>query len=226
VNATIDAWLRFVRDAAGVVPGSPLLWAGLAVAARLAYVLYIGISLREQDRRRALTARWGERAHERFARRGTWLMNVDGVVLAVAIAKFAGEISFLRAPLFALGWALIAVGWVVTVLSARALGMQAWLWGDFFHRSPSPPEPRGIYRFVDDPKYVLGYLHAHGWALVCFSAVGLLLSAFAHAAILVYNHVVERPHFLALKDGTVGAEAAGDEPLADAGPAAAGAHDE
>jgi hypothetical protein len=219
VNETIDAWLRFVRGAAAVVPGSPLVWIAAYVVARLCYVGYIGAALRAQDRTGALTAKWGDRAHERFARRGTWLMNVDGVVLAVAIGKHAGEIQRLRPPLFLAGWVLIAVGWAVTVLSARALGMRAWLWGDFFYRSPVPAEPKGIYRYVDDPKYVLGYLHAHGWALVCLSGVGLALSAFAHAAILLYNHLVERPHFLALKNGE-------ETTLGDADPAPAGAHDE
>jgi hypothetical protein len=200
VDAVIDGWLRLVDAAARLVPGTPLLWVFLFLAARLLYVGYIGVALRAQDRRGALTARWGDRAHERFARIASWMMNVDGVVLAVATGKHAGEIEQWRPGLFVLGWALVALGVAVTILTARALGLSKWLWEDFFVPSTEPaPPPRGLYRIVDDPKYVLGYSHAYGWALLCFSATGLALSLVAHVAILTYNRIVERPHFLALK---------------------------
>jgi hypothetical protein len=199
VTSLVEAWLRFVERGSAWIPGSPALWAALFVAARLLYVGYISYWLRAQDRRGALTSRWGDRAHDRFARRASWLMNVDGVLLAIAIAKHPGQIEQWREPLFVLGWALVAFGILVTVLTARALGLKAWLWQDFFVPSAGPYEPRGLYRIVDDPKYVLGYAHAYGWALVCFSATGLVFALFAHVAILTYNALVERPHFLALK---------------------------
>jgi hypothetical protein len=199
VDAAIEGWLRFVEGAAGLVPGPPVVWAVLFVGARLLYVGYITVTLRAQERRGALTERWGDRAHPRFARRAWWMMNADGVLLAVAAAKHAGEMERWRPALFVGGWALVAFGIVVTVLTARTLGMSAWLWEDFFSPAAELKPPRGLYRLVDDPKYVLGYSHAYGWALVCFSRTGLLFAAFAHAAILLYNRFVERPHYLALK---------------------------
>jgi len=216
VGALLEDWLRLVREVAGLVPGSPVVWVSLYVVARLAYVGYIGYWLRAQDRHGALTARWGADARERFARRGSWLMNVDGAVLGIATGKHAGELTRDREVLFVVGVAFVAFGIAVTIASARALGMRAWLWEDFFEPSPTPPAPRGIYRWVDDPKYVLGYAHAYGWALMCFSATGLVLSLFAHSAILLYNRVVERPHYLRLKSRVSPAsslrEAAADDP--------------
>jgi hypothetical protein len=207
VGAFLDEWLAFVRGTADRIPGGPVVWLVLFVAARLAYVGYIGYWLRAQDRRGALTARWGDAARERFARRGSWLMNVDGVCLGIAIGKHAGEIEGPRTALFVLGVALVAFGIFVTIASARALGIRAWLWEDFFGPSTAPWPPRGIYRWVDDPKYVLGYAHAYGWALMCFSATGLGMALFAHAAILAYNRIVERPHYLALKSRPAGVPA-------------------
>jgi hypothetical protein len=222
VGAFLDEWLRFLQSAAALVPGSPLVWVGLYVVARFAYVGYIGYWLRAQDRRGALTARWGAAAREKFARRGSWLMNVDGVVLGIATGKHAGELVRGQVPLFWIGVALVVFGIAVTIASARALGVKAWLWQDFFEPTTAPPKPRGIYRWVDDPKYVLGYAHAYGWALMCFSATGLVLSLFAHTAILVYNRVVERPHYLALKSNGATSPPASATATETAGEAVAG----
>jgi hypothetical protein len=46
--------------------------------------------------------------------------------------------------------------------------------------------------------YTLGYLQTYGLALVFASLPGLIASAFAQSAVLVFNHVVERPHYVAL----------------------------
>jgi hypothetical protein len=51
--------------------------------------------------------------------------------------------------------------------------------------------------------YTVGYLHAYGFALMCGSLWGLAAAVFDQAAILVFQHFVERPHVARLFAGRV-----------------------
>ena len=60
---------------------------GYAVASRLAYVLYVGIALRRQERSRD----GGEESYQRFRRVASRLMTNDAVALPRRVRRWAGR---------------------------------------------------------------------------------------------------------------------------------------
>src|SRR5437773_8412335 len=63
-----------------------MIWIALGyhLASRLAYVLYVGLTLKRQDRREYLTRRYGvEAGFQRFRRVAAFVMANDAVSLAV-----------------------------------------------------------------------------------------------------------------------------------------------
>ena len=169
-----------------------------ALASRAAYVGYVGVVLRRQDRDGAYTRKFGpEPAYRRFRAVATLLMNNDAV--AIALACWAGR-GTLEVPgpawmPFAAGGALAAVGAGIKLWAARSLPDGAFTWRSFF---VPPTESKwvatGPYRWLRNPMYTLGYLHAWGLALALRSVPGLIASGAANAAILLVQYTVERPH--------------------------------
>jgi protein-S-isoprenylcysteine O-methyltransferase Ste14 len=97
------------------------------------------------------------------------------------------------------GIVMIALGIGVKAWAAFSLGSGAYYWEDFFlPERVATPEPPGPYRYLKNPMYTLGYLHAYGFALVCGSWLGLIAAAFDQTAILIFHNRVEKPHFLRL----------------------------
>jgi protein-S-isoprenylcysteine O-methyltransferase Ste14 len=91
---------------------------------------------------------------------------------------------------------LIAAGISMKLWAAARLGAGAYYWENFFVAGPFvAPDPPGPYRYLRNPMYTVGYLHAYGFALACLSLPGLLAAAFDQGAILLFHHFVERPHF-------------------------------
>ena len=171
------------------------------VASRLAYVCWVGIALRRQERHEAYTRRWGVAGgFARFRRVASVLMVNDVVAFAllclVTHDTLALEGSISRGAVIAAGVLLVAVGVSVKVWAAATLGGDAYYWYNFF----APPSAHravlaGPYRFLANPIYTVGYLQAYGFALITGSFVGLWAAAFAQLAILVFYYAVERPHF-------------------------------
>jgi protein-S-isoprenylcysteine O-methyltransferase Ste14 len=189
----------------GVLATNSVLMAVLWFAAsRLAYVLYVGLSLSAERRRKALSHAVGaEEAWRRFRDRSSWLMDND----AVAFCALCVATSFtlrLGVPLWAtiaIGAGLVLVGLGVKIWAAQSLEPGSYHWRNFF----VPPSTEGLsekgpYRWLANPMYTIGYAHAYGLALAVRSPWGLAAAAFAQASILLLNFLVEGPHVRTLED--------------------------
>jgi protein-S-isoprenylcysteine O-methyltransferase Ste14 len=179
------------------------MWAGVALgyhlASRLAYVVGIGVALTRQRREQIFTRQIGEQAgFLRFRRIATLLLNNDAVSLVVLCVITRNTLApTLTLPLrLGLGVLLMLIGVSVKFWAAVCLGPGAYYWENFFIPRPMTPlDPPGPYRYLKNPMYTVGYLHAYGFALFCGSWLGLLASAFDQTAILIFHNRVEQPHF-------------------------------
>ncbi len=145
----------------------------------------------------------------RFRRIASTVMNTDAVSFVVLCLLTRGSLGDRIAPqvLIPVGLALVAAGVGIKVWAARSLGAPAYYWYDFFApESARPPDPPGPYQYLDNPMYTLGYLHAYGFALICASGWGIAAAVFDQAAILLFHHMVERPHVERLFAGRPGAD--------------------
>ncbi len=174
-----------------------------AIASRLAYVLFVGIALRRQERDAAYTRRWGvEGGFQRFRRIASLVMvnDVFAFALVCVVTRDTLSVGVSRALELAVGGALVIVGVAVKVWAAATLGGRPYYWYNFF--APADPHVAvklaGPYRILKNPMYTVGYLQAYGFALIMASLPGLVAAGFAQAAILAFYYAVERPHFLRL----------------------------
>jgi len=182
------------------------MWEAVAfwyfIASRLAYVVWVGWALRQQDRTQRFTRERGaEAGFLRFRRVASTLMNNDGVSFVVLVLATSDTLAT-GLP----GWAVLIAGGLMVVAgvgiklwAAASLGAKAYYWHNFFAPDdPLPSRPSGPYRYVKNPMYTLGYLQTYGLALVFASLPALIASGFAQAAVLTFNHLVERPHYAEL----------------------------
>ncbi len=177
---------------------------------RLAYAGGVGWALRQEERRHLFSrARGVEAGFQRFRRIASTVMNTDAVSFVVLCLVTRGSLGDATAPIVLVpaGLVLVAAGIGIKLWAARSLGARAYYWYDFFvPESARPPDPPGPYRYLDNPMYTLGYLHAYGFALMCGSAWGLAAAVFDQAAILAFHYLVERPHVERLFAGTTEAD--------------------
>lgn len=94
-----------------------------------------------------------------------------------------------------IGVALITVGGYVKWDAYRIIGDRGWYWYNFF----CPPqqtdfEVEGVYRYLDNPMYGVGYLPLFGAAFLLLSTGGVLLAAFDTVMIWLFYYFCERPH--------------------------------
>lgn len=162
-----------------------------AILSRLAYVLFVGWTLRREEGA-------GPDAFRRFRRRAAWVMNHDGfafIVLCV-MTRDTWTMPFAPALTLAAGAVLGLIGVGIKVWAARTLGADAYYWRNFFEPDAAiGPVASGPYRFVSNPMYTIGYLQTYGLALMLRSFPGIIAAGFSQAAILVFYVIVERPHF-------------------------------
>jgi protein-S-isoprenylcysteine O-methyltransferase Ste14 len=183
-----------------------MIWIALAyhLASRLAYVLYVGLTLHRQDRTAYLTRRHGaEAGFRRFRRAAAFVMANDAVSFAVLCLVSANtlNIGLPRGMTFAAGAVLALVGIATKMWAAATLG-DGYYWRNFF----TPTErivtkAAGPYRWLRNPMYTVGYLPVYGLALATASAFGLVAALFDQCAILTFYHLVEKPHFERLRRG-------------------------
>ena len=177
-----------------------MIWIALAyhLASRLAYVLYVGLTLRRQERTGYLAGRYGaEVAFRRFRRVAAFVMANDAVSLGVLCFVSANtlHLGLPRGLTIAVGAVLALVGVATKVWAAATLG-DGYYWRNFFtptdrvvHKAAGP------YRWLKNPMYTVGYLPVYGMALAASSAFGLVAALFDQVAILTFYHLVEKPHF-------------------------------
>ena len=177
-----------------------MTWIVLAyhLASRLAYVLYIGLTLNRQDRTAYLTRRYGaEAGFWRFRRMAAFVMANDAVSFGVLCLVSANtlRVGLPRGLEIAVGAVLALVGVATKMWAAATLG-DGYYWHNFF--TPTDrivPKAAGPYRWLKNPMYTVGYLPVYGLALATASLVGLVAALFDQVAILTFYHLVEKPHF-------------------------------
>jgi protein-S-isoprenylcysteine O-methyltransferase Ste14 len=172
---------------------------GYAVASRLAYVLYVGVALRRQERSQHFTRTVGQdEGFSRFRRMASLLMTNDavGLLAACLVGWHTLPGGWPRSVMVVSGTLLVIVGIVAKLWARTTLGGDAYYWANFFVDTPAVTRVRaGPYRFFRNPMYTVGYLHAYGAALLAASLPGLIAALFAQAAILAFHALVEKPHF-------------------------------
>ena len=142
-----------------------------------------------------------EAGFQRFRRVASTLMNNDGVafVILTLVSRNTLSIALPRWVVLTAGGSMVVAGVGIKLWAASSLGAKAYYWHNFFAPDdPVPREPPGPYRYVKNPMYTLGYLQTYGLALVFASLPALIASGFAQVAVLVFNRLVERPHYVEL----------------------------
>lgn len=221
----MDGLLGSCREVAGHVPlvlaglavalvGSALLAKAWFVASRLAYVAFVGSSLRAQSNAMASSRREGhEQAWRGFRVGASRLMLGDAVALGALCVVTRGTLVLPGPPWLALGAGilLIVLGIGVKAWATASLAEGTFYWRDFFmqveQRSFSATGP---YRWLSNPMYTVGYAHAYGAAILLGSGAGLAAAVFAQATILLLAFFVERPHLRR----SAGGDRKSDGPLA------------
>ncbi len=169
------------------------------LASRLAYVVGVGVALARQERHQSFTRRHGvEAGFLRFRRWAAFLMNNDAVsfVLLCVVTRQTIPAGFRSPMILVAAVLLILLGISVKLWAAARLGSGAYYWHNFFIPGDVvTPDPPGPYRFLKNPMYTVGYLHAYGLALAFGSLPALIAAAFDQAAILVFHQWVEKPHY-------------------------------
>ena len=170
-----------------------------AIVSRLAYVFFIGITLRREDRDSRYTRAFGPAdAFRRFRRTAAFVMNNDAVafILLCVITPNTLALPVSATISFIVGAALVVVGLGTKLWAARTLGSSAYYWHNFFDPANSRgPVATGPYRWVSNPMYTIGYLPTYGFALLTRSLPGMIAAVFAQATILAFYLLVEKPHF-------------------------------
>ena len=167
-----------------------------AILSRLAYVLFVGWSLRREQNT-------GAEAFRRFKRRAMWVMNNDGFafILLCVVTRNTWTVPFSSIATLVVGFILACLGVGTKLWAAHTLGADAYYWHNFFEPEEAVGRvASGPYRFISSPMYTIGYLHTYGLALMLRSFPGLIAAVFSQAAILAFYFIVERPHFRRLHD--------------------------
>ncbi len=172
---------------------------GYAILSRMAYVLFVGLSLRRQERSGLPTEQSARaEAFRRFRLRAAIIMNHDAfafVVLCLA-TRDTWQLALPAAVTIGVGAVLVVIGLGTKLWAARTLGGNAYYWHNFFDPDAAiGPVSSGPYRFISSPMYTIGYLPTYGLALMLRSLPGLIASVFAQVAILAFHYLVEKPHF-------------------------------
>src|SRR5256885_11160778 len=113
-----------------------MIWIALAyhLASRLAYVLYVGLTLKRQDRTAYLTRRHGvEPGFQRFRRVAAFVMANDAVSLAVLCLVSADtlRVGLPRGLAIAVGAGLVVIGGATKGWAARTPRDRDY-WRNFF----------------------------------------------------------------------------------------------
>lgn len=180
------------------VAGSAAVASAWFVACRLAYVLFVGLSLRAESKHGTLSRREGpEAAWLKFRARASWIMVGDAVAFGAlcVVTRATFVLPGPAWPWLAAGALLVLIGVGTKAWATVHLAEGSFYWRDFF----VPVEDRsrsasGPYRWLSNPMYTVGYAHAYGFALLMGSGAGLAGAVFSQLAISLLASQVERPH--------------------------------
>src|SRR6059036_353981 len=139
-----------------------------AILSRLAYVLFVGITLNRETREAS--------EFRRFRRVASIVMNNDAAafILLCVLTRNRLALPISTTVSVIIGAALAVVGLGTKLWAARTLGSDAYFWHNFFDPANARgPVATGPYRYVSNPMYTIGYLQTYGLALITRSLPGM-----------------------------------------------------
>jgi len=164
-------------------------------AFRLAYFFYIGFTLRATASRELGVN--GRSEWLRFKSKASFILNADGITLMLVVLLSIGSLQ-IDVPLIWIliaGFLMMAAGVAVKAASYRVVGREGYYWYNFFCEDGEQKYvAKGIYKYIENPMYTLGYLHAFGFALFLRSAWGLCFAAFDVLILWAFHRLFEKPH--------------------------------
>ncbi len=176
---------------------SSALWY-FAFATIIHYVLLFGIFARNRERSWAqrLINRFGEeRAFEIFEGLMAFVFCHNGLSIAFMCSVSGGLEVFPMWVLLPSGACLMLVGFSVKLWATLVVGIDTYYYKDlFWRRAVADFKVAGPYKFLKNPMYGVGHLHAYGVALMSGSSAGLIAVAFNQACIWSFYLLIERPH--------------------------------
>jgi protein-S-isoprenylcysteine O-methyltransferase Ste14 len=166
---------------------------------RVAYVLFVGITLRLEDRDSRYTRALGSaEAFRRFRLIASFVMYNDALafILLCLLTRNTLALPVSATVSIIVGAVFAVVGLGAKLWAARTLGSGAYYWRNFFDpENTRGPVTTGPYRYFSNPMYTIGYLPTYGLALITHSLPGIIAAVFAQATILAFYLLVEKPHF-------------------------------
>ena len=189
-----------ILDLQVVKPDLLLIPAGaLNIAFRLAYYFYVGHAIRaaQLDTTSSHETRYANWL--KFKNRASFILNADGVTLALVIAVTLNTITagFDLTLLRVAGAVLVILGIWVKTSAYGVIGTKGYYWYNFFCvEQERVYVAKGIYKYLKNPMYGLGYMHAFGFPLLFLSFWGLLFALFDWLVVWAFYFVFERRHTL------------------------------
>jgi protein-S-isoprenylcysteine O-methyltransferase Ste14 len=191
-------WLNYVRP--------DFYWGAIAYVfvGRLIYVGYVGYSL---PRARPDPAEPDASVEKRYARFRiiSWLTMHNDASAHITLAIVTRGTMPLGIPdwaVYTLGGVMILAGHGMKTWAAASIGDAGYFWRDaFFPPTDAVASVAGPYRFVRNPMYGIGYLHAYGLGVLFQSWYSLCGAAYAQIAIYVFLWLIEKPNFRRIYGG-------------------------
>jgi len=187
---------------------SLLAWGAVIVAVcwRLVLCGGLGVVLRRQSENNWWVDRFkekGKNAHEAF---NAW-KGIYNLVHTMTILSFALTGVVFRNKLFpytgkylvpqSLGVLCLLLSYTTIKNVFEDIGEYGWFYGDFFIPKKEVPTQlvyTGVYRFLDNPDSVIGFVGYYGIALFFESPVAFAIAVFSQVINYLFILMVERPH--------------------------------
>ncbi len=183
-----------------LLPRSNAIWAGVyfGFTGVIHYVLLFGIFARNREKSWAqrLINRFGEkRAFEIFEGLMAFVFLQNGLGTAYACTVQGGLEMVPSVLWFPIGLVLAAFGFGTKLWATRIVTIDTYYYKDLFIRRPVIDfTVAGPYKFLKNPMYGVGHLHAYGLAVVSGSLFGLAAVALNQACIWAFYLLIEKPH--------------------------------
>jgi len=175
---------------------------GLHIIARIGgYMFYLGPKLRAAQQRTWASEEESMRAWLPFKRKLAIMLNMDGITFAFIIAASIGTLHIppqyaqYELPIKLVGAVLAVIGAGVKYGAYKAVGDKGYYCYNFFCK-PGGQEYtlQGVYKYLKNPMYGVGYFHLFGFSLLFLSFWGLVFACFDWAMIWLFYFIFEKTH--------------------------------